>query len=89
MCRRYPIREQPNHYRHGWTRSSGCWTAEDSPARSLLDALLHYPALLALRTMSIVTIDEGRDDFLIELLTHPRWTDPYVDELDRLWASSW
>jgi hypothetical protein len=42
-----------------------------------LDALLHYPALLALRTMSIVTIDEGRDDFLIELLTHPRWTDPY------------
>ena len=41
-----------------------------------LDALLHYPALLALRTMSIVTIDEGRDDFLIELLTHPRWTDP-------------
>jgi hypothetical protein len=42
-----------------------------------LDALLDYPALLALRTMSIVTIDEGRDDFLIELLTHPRWTDPY------------
>ena len=43
----------------------------------VLDALLHYPALLALRTMSIVAIDEGRDDFLVEVLTRPRWTDPY------------
>jgi SIR2-like domain len=43
----------------------------------VIDALLHYPALLALRTMSIVTINEGRDGFLVELLTRPRWTDPY------------
>ncbi|CPR13154.1 hypothetical protein BN971_04461 [Mycobacterium bohemicum DSM 44277] len=43
----------------------------------VLDALLHYPALLALRTMSIVAIDEGRDDLLVEVLTRPRWTDPY------------
>ena len=42
----------------------------------ILISLQHYPALLALRTMSIVAVHRGRDDLLIELLTKPKWTNP-------------
>lgn len=42
----------------------------------LLRNLQHYPALLALRTMSIVAVHRGRDDLLIRLLTTPQWVNP-------------
>lgn len=38
--------------------------------------LQHYPALLALRTMSIVAINRGREDLVVKLLTTPEWTSP-------------
>jgi hypothetical protein len=38
--------------------------------------LQHYPALLALRTMSIVAINRGREDLMIKLLTIPEWINP-------------
>ncbi|AHH16891.1 SIR2-like domain-containing protein [Nocardia nova SH22a] len=43
---------------------------------SQLAGLQHYPALLALRTMSLVAVHRGRDDLLIELLTVPQWSHP-------------
>ena len=44
-----------------------------SPPLVAYDELRHYPALLALRAMSIEAVRRGRDDVLIELLTEPRW----------------
>ncbi len=38
--------------------------------------LQHYPALLALRTMSIVAINRGREDLVVKLLTTPEWENP-------------
>ena len=43
---------------------------------SWLDALQHYPAHLALRSMSVEAVRNRRDDALINLLTRPRWNDP-------------
>jgi hypothetical protein len=44
---------------------------------SSFDALQHYPALLALRAMSIEAVRVGRDDLFVGLLTTPRWNDPF------------
>ena len=38
--------------------------------------LQHYPALLALRTMSIVALNRGREELVVKLLTTPEWTNP-------------
>ncbi|WP_084182319.1 SIR2 family protein [Mycolicibacterium austroafricanum] len=38
--------------------------------------LQHYPALLALRTMSIVAVHRDRDELLLYLLTTPQWHSP-------------
>jgi hypothetical protein len=37
------------------------------------NAILHYPALLALRVMSIEAVSSARHGLLVELLTRPRW----------------
>ena len=42
-----------------------------------VDELWQYPSLLALRTMSIEAVRQGRDDLLVTLLTAPRWDDPF------------
>ncbi|MFE9789813.1 SIR2 family protein [Nocardia salmonicida] len=39
-------------------------------------SLQHYPALLALRTMSLVAVHRHRDELLVRLLTEPHWADP-------------
>lgn len=44
--------------------------------QTLLLDLQHYPALLALRTMSIVVVHRGRNDLLIDLFTLPQWEHP-------------
>jgi hypothetical protein len=41
------------------------------------DELRNYPALLALRAMSIEAVRQGKDDVLIALLTMPHWDDPF------------
>ena len=41
------------------------------------DNAQHYPALLALRAMSIEAVRVGRDDLIVELLTTPRWKDVF------------
>jgi hypothetical protein len=38
--------------------------------------LQHYPALLALRAMSIVALHRGRDHLFVHLLTAPQWHSP-------------
>jgi hypothetical protein len=38
--------------------------------------LQHYPALLALRAMSLVAINRGREDLVVKLLTTPEWDNP-------------
>lgn len=40
---------------------------------SPFDNLQHFPALLALRAMSIEAVRANRDDVLVELLVRPRW----------------
>jgi hypothetical protein len=47
------------------------WLMDARPREA--NALLHYPALLALRAMSIEAVLSARDGILIELLTQPRW----------------
>lgn len=44
---------------------------------TVVDRLQHYPSLLALRTMGITAILHGRDEVFVELLTRPRWKDPF------------
>ncbi|MGY1937534.1 SIR2 family protein [Nocardia gipuzkoensis] len=39
-------------------------------------SLQHYPALLALRTMSLIAVHRHRDDLFLRLLTEPQWADP-------------
>lgn len=39
--------------------------------------LRNYPALLALRCASIESVNRGRDEVLIGLLTTPRWDDAF------------
>ena len=44
------------------------------PYDSRLEALRHYPALLATWTMGVAAIVAGREEHLGELLTEPAWT---------------
>lgn len=46
--------------------------------------LQHYPALLALRTMSLVAINRGREELVIQLLTNPEWTSPVNSRMSKL-----
>lgn len=46
------------------------------PIVQTVEELRNYPALLALRAMSIEAIRQGRDSVLLALLTIPRWDDP-------------
>lgn len=46
--------------------------------------LQHYPALLALRTMSLVAIDRAREELVIQLLTTPEWTSPVNSRMSKL-----
>ncbi|MEB3024102.1 SIR2 family protein [[Mycobacterium] crassicus] len=47
------------------------------PIVQTVEGLRNYPALLALRAMSIEAIGQGRDDLLLALLTIPQWDDPF------------
>jgi hypothetical protein len=42
-----------------------------------IEELRNYPALLALRAMSIEAIRQGSDDLVLALLTMPEWDDPF------------
>lgn len=47
------------------------WLMEARPPQA--NAILHYPALLALRVMSTEAVSRANDRLLVVLLTQPRW----------------
>lgn len=44
-----------------------------------LERLRHYPAVLALRTAGVVSVESGRDDVLLHLLHRTAWRDRFGD----------
>lgn len=51
-------------------------TSQPAGLIQTVDELRNYPALLALRAMSIEAVHNGKDDVLLALLTRPHWDDP-------------
>jgi hypothetical protein len=43
----------------------------------VLDQARHYPALLALQTMGVTAVCQGRDALLLHMLTEVEWRNPY------------
>lgn len=51
-------------------------TSQPAGLIQTVDELRNYPALLALRAMSVEAVHNGKDDVLVALLTRPHWDDP-------------